>query len=61
MNSSNSDSPWRKSSHSTGGQGQCVEVAVSQGSALVRDTTDREGPMLAIGASAWTRFLTTVK
>lgn len=38
-----------------------VEVAVSQDSTLVRDTTDREGPVLAIGASAWTRFLTTIK
>jgi hypothetical protein len=61
MNSSSSDSPWRKSSYSTGGQSQCVEVGTSQGTALVRDTTDRQGPMLAVGGTAWTRFLATIR
>jgi hypothetical protein len=27
MSTSSSESPWRKSSYSTGGQSQCVEVA----------------------------------
>jgi hypothetical protein len=61
MNTSSSESPWRKSSYSSGAQSQCVEVAVSHGATRVRDTTDREGQMLAVGASAWMRFLATVK
>lgn len=61
MNTTSSESPWRKSSYSTGGQSQCVEVAVSMGATLVRDTTDRRGPTLAIDATAWATFLATIK
>jgi hypothetical protein len=61
MNSNSSQSPWRKSSYSSGAQSQCVEVAMSQGTTLVRDTTDRQGPTLAVGTAAWTRFLSTIR
>jgi hypothetical protein len=61
MNTNNSESPWRKSSYSTGAQTTCVEVAASRGATLVRDTTDRQGPILAVGVPAWTRFLAAIR
>ena len=55
---------WRKSRYS-GGNGNCVEVAGRPGDTdrmvLVRDTTDREGAMLAFTAGAWARFLASVE
>lgn len=45
---------WRKSSYS-GAQGSCVEVA-SDGTVLVRDTTDRDGGTLAFTAEVWKQF-----
>lgn len=47
---------WRTSSY-TGGSGNCVEVAATPGTVLVRDTKDREGPVLAVPATAWRAFL----
>jgi Domain of unknown function (DUF397) len=61
MNTSSGQSPWRKSSYSSGGQSTCVEVAAYHGTTLVRDTTDRQGPTLAVGAPTWTRFLSTIR
>ncbi|MGH3188950.1 MAG: DUF397 domain-containing protein [Streptosporangiaceae bacterium] len=37
---------WRKSTHSSGNGGECVEVADHARSVLVRDTKDRSGPLL---------------
>jgi hypothetical protein len=50
---------WRKSTHSDGNGGACVEVATA-GSVLVRDTTDRGGFTLSVPPSAWARFLATL-
>ena len=52
---------WRTSSY-TGGSGNCVEVAPASagGSVLVRDTKDREGPVLAVPATAWRAFLADI-
>lgn len=47
---------YRKSSASIG-NGQCAEVASGAGSVLVRDTTDRDGTVLAFTAGAWAGFL----
>jgi Domain of unknown function (DUF397) len=52
--------PWRKSSYSGGSGGQCVEVADADGVA-VRDTTDRQGPMLTFSAGAWARFTASLR
>ena len=38
------ESDWRKSSYSGDNGGECVEVATA-GAVLVRDTTDRSGPV----------------
>ncbi|MFI5754749.1 DUF397 domain-containing protein [Streptomyces sp. NPDC051569] len=54
---------WFKSSYSSGGDGDCVEVALSVHSSEqpntvhVRDSKMGQGPRLALGATAWTRFL----
>ena len=52
---------WRKSSYSTSNGGNCVEVADAPGNVLVRDTTDRTGPMLRFGPGAWRTFADRVK
>jgi len=51
---------WRKSTHSTGDGGQCVEVAGDDG-VLVRDTTNRDGGTLVFSRAAWQRFLGTIR
>jgi hypothetical protein len=50
---------WRTSSY-TGGSGDCVEVAAAAATVLVRDTKDREGPVLAVPATAWRAFLADI-
>ncbi|MFE4411447.1 DUF397 domain-containing protein [Streptomyces sp. NPDC056821] len=60
---STSDLAWFKSSYSSGGDGDCVEVAVSwQDPAAaeavhVRDSKDRRGPQLALSPSVWNDFV----
>ena len=48
------ESNWRKSSYSGDNGGECVEVATDR-AGLVRDTTDRTGPV-AFTAEAWQAF-----
>jgi hypothetical protein len=50
---------WRKSSRSnSGGNGNCVEVALTSFTALVRDSKNKPS---AIKAPGWTGFLDAVK
>jgi hypothetical protein len=51
---------WRKSSHSTGNGGECVEVA-SPDDVLIRDTTDQGGFTLSVSGAAWAAFLSTLR
>ena len=51
---------WRKSSYSGDNGGECVEIAAA-GTVLVRDTTDRTGPVVTFTVSAWQNFLTTIR
>ncbi|MER5225928.1 DUF397 domain-containing protein [Streptomyces flaveus] len=52
---------WRKSSYSGGGGESCVEVADGvPGVVPVRDSKVMEGPVLVIGAAAWTEFIGAV-
>ncbi|HEY2574914.1 MAG TPA: DUF397 domain-containing protein [Streptosporangiaceae bacterium] len=55
---------WHKSSHSTGANG-CVEVtARGRGSdllCLVRDSKDREGPVLAFTSDEWRALTARVR
>jgi hypothetical protein len=51
---------WRKSTYSDSTGGSCVEVS-APGAILVRDTTDREGPVLAFRPATWHRFLSALR
>jgi hypothetical protein len=53
---------WRKSSHSSGNGGQCVEAGHVPGAVLIRDTTQRgRGPVLQVTPADWTRLVSSVK
>jgi hypothetical protein len=54
------ESNWRKSSYSGDNGGACVEVAAAE-SVLVRDTTDRRGPILTFTAGTWRAFTETIR
>jgi hypothetical protein len=54
------ESNCRKSSYSGDNGGACVEVAAAE-AVLVRDTTDRTGPVVTFTADAWRTFLTAIK
>jgi Domain of unknown function (DUF397) len=54
------ESAWRKSSYSGDNGGECVEVATA-GAVLVRDTTDRNGSVLAFTGDAWQAFTETIR
>lgn len=48
---------WRKSSFSTGGNTDCVEVAFTGAAASVRDSKNAGGPQLRVPARAWRLLL----
>jgi hypothetical protein len=50
---------WRKSTHSV--DGGCVEVAIIEGRVAVRDSKNREGPMLTFTPIEWRAFLAGVR
>jgi hypothetical protein len=53
---------WRKSSHSDGNGGDCIEVADGLPGVLpVRDSKDPSGPALVFPTAAWSAFVAGVK
>jgi hypothetical protein len=52
---------WRKSSHSNGANGACVEVAFVPTTIGVRDSKNPVGGMLVFGTAAWCAFAAGVK
>jgi hypothetical protein len=53
---------WRKSSYSSNGGGNCVEVASGlPGVVAIRDSKDREGSRLAVSGQAWSAFVQGVR
>ncbi|MEU3456904.1 DUF397 domain-containing protein [Micromonospora sp. NPDC006766] len=54
------DAHWRKSTRS-GGNGQCVEARYVDNSAQVRDSKDRQGPVLSFTADQWVSFVQGIK
>lgn len=55
------DIRWRKSTFSGGNGGNCIEVANHGSRVLVRDTKDRQGPVLRFSPAAWRKFAAKVK
>jgi hypothetical protein len=53
---------WRKSRRSGGDNDNCVEVALRpDGRYAVRDSKDRNGPVLRFSAEEWRRFTAGLK
>ncbi|AKH82360.1 hypothetical protein AA958_09110 [Streptomyces sp. CNQ-509] len=53
---------WRKSSHSNGSGGECVEIGEGVPDLVpVRDSKDPDGPPLLFSTAGWTAFLSAVK
>jgi hypothetical protein len=50
---------WKTSSLSAGGA--CVEVAEAQEMILVRDSKDRQGPVLAFSMAEWNAVISDVR
>lgn len=48
---------WRKSSHSGGTGGDCVELARTRSAVLVRDSKNPDGPGLCFPPAAFAKFL----
>jgi hypothetical protein len=51
--------PWKKSSKSA--SGDCVEVAITQDAIHVRNTRDRQGPMLSFSRDEWQELIEKIK
>lgn len=52
---------WRKSSHSSPEQHDCVEVAAAGAEVAIRDSKDPAGPALSISRRAFSSFVAHVK
>jgi hypothetical protein len=53
------DISWRVSSWSK--NGNCVEIASSEATVLIRDTKNRSGRVLSFRITAWENFIKTVQ
>ncbi len=56
---SHPEQSWRKSSYS-GGNGNCVEVALARHRVAVRDSKDPDGGHLRLSTASWRALLTAV-
>jgi Domain of unknown function (DUF397) len=54
-----SGAAWRKSTHSS--MNGCVEMAFVDGQVAVRDSKDRQGPVLLFTPVQWAEFLDRVR
>jgi hypothetical protein len=54
------ETPWRKSSYSGNGGGNCVEVA-SRRDVLVRDSKDQDGAQVTVPAAGWRAFVDRIQ
>ncbi|OXS31147.1 DUF397 domain-containing protein [Streptomyces sp. XY006] len=55
---STSELAWFKSSYSSSGSGDCLEVATRPDTIHIRDSKNRQGPELRLSPTAWSAFLT---
>ncbi|MGW2640003.1 DUF397 domain-containing protein [Streptomyces sp. NPDC001348] len=51
---------WFKSSYSSSGDGDCVEMATALRTIHVRDSKDKQGPRVTVTPTAWADFVTYV-
>jgi hypothetical protein len=56
-----SAAPWHKSSYSTGGGQNCVEIAVIPGSVAIRDSKDPCGPVHVVSPDAFRDLVGRIK
>ena len=52
---------WFRSSYSNGAGGECVECALTDGGALVRDSKLTKAHRISVSGDAWSSFVRTVK
>lgn len=52
---------WRKSTRSDANGGACVEVAGLAAMVAVRDSKDRQGPVISFSFGQWTGFIQGIK
>ncbi|MFI9613679.1 DUF397 domain-containing protein [Streptomyces sp. NPDC052023] len=52
---------WFKSSYSNGAGGECVECALTDADALVRDSKRAERSVVTVGHETWTCFVRALK
>jgi len=57
---SNDELAWFKSSYSSSGDGDCVEVATCPTTIHIRDSKNQQGPRLTTSPTPWTDFLTHI-
>ena len=51
---------WRKSSFSDQAGSDCVEVALGEQEAAVRDSKNTDGPVLVVPPASWRRFVNEI-
>nr|WP_184698564.1 DUF397 domain-containing protein [Saccharothrix tamanrassetensis] len=54
------DTEWFKSSYSTGGNDNCVEVRLTTTDAGIRDSKNPQGEALRVPRTRWTDFLSSL-
>ena len=52
---------WFTSSYSNGAGGECVECAMTDDYALVRDTKNAAGPVVTVKGGPWHSFVSAFK
>ncbi|MEU3246402.1 MULTISPECIES: DUF397 domain-containing protein [unclassified Streptomyces] len=55
---STSELTWFKSTYSSGGSGDCLEVAATARTIHVRDSKNPQGPCLTLSSVTWSEFVT---
>ncbi|WP_066943965.1 DUF397 domain-containing protein [Streptomyces lushanensis] len=61
MNSSERFTGWHKSSHSSGNNDACLEVADGYADIPVRDSKNPTGPALRVQPATWSSFIGALK
>ncbi|MEU5492412.1 DUF397 domain-containing protein [Streptomyces griseofuscus] len=55
--SSPTELTWFKSSYSSSGSGDCIEVATTPATIHIRDSKAKQGPQLALTPTTWSAFV----